>query len=109
VISGFRFAVGPMLGIRLVVEAAVCERTTEALVEEQKQQRDLDAFGRQAVGLAPAITLEESVTFELAEILTELVQSVVFGKKLERRDHGFMNLFDDPTADGSAMMPENLK
>ena len=71
-IGGLEFAVGPMLGIRLVVEAAVCERTAESLVEEQKQENDLNAFGGQAVGIASAITFKESVTFELAEIVTEL-------------------------------------
>ena len=62
-----------MLGIRLVVEAAVCQRTAEALVEEQEQESDLNAFGRQAVSITSAIAFQESVTFELAEIVTELV------------------------------------
>ena len=68
--------------IWLVVEAAVSHGTAETLVEEQKQESDLNAFGRQAVGIAPAITLEKSVAFELAEIVVELVQSVGLGGKL---------------------------
>lgn len=108
-IGGFESAVGPMLGIRLVVEAAVCERTAEALVEEQKQESDLNAFGRQAVGVASAITFKDSMSFEFAEIVTELVQPVGFGRKLERRDDGLVNLFDGPAADGSAIMQENLQ
>ncbi len=69
-----------MLGIGLVVEAAVCQGTAKALVKEQKQESDLNAFGRQAVGIASAIAFEESVTFELAEIVAELVQSVGLGE-----------------------------
>jgi hypothetical protein len=49
VVSGFEFAVGPVSGIRLVMEAAVCQRATEALVEEEKQESDLDTFGGEAV------------------------------------------------------------
>jgi len=48
------------------MKAAVGERTTEALVEEQEQQRDVNAFGCQAVGIASAITLEQTVPFEFA-------------------------------------------
>jgi hypothetical protein len=49
VIGGFESAVEPMLGIGLVVEAAICEWAAEALVEEQKQESDRNAFGGQAV------------------------------------------------------------
>ena len=48
VVSGFEFAVWPVSGIRLVMEAAVGQRATEALVEEEKQESDLDAFGGEA-------------------------------------------------------------
>ncbi|HMF74757.1 MAG TPA: hypothetical protein VK604_03755 [Bryobacteraceae bacterium] len=49
VISGFQFAVWPMSGIGL--EVAVGQLPAEALVEEQEQQRNLDAFSRPAVVL----------------------------------------------------------
>jgi hypothetical protein len=56
------------------MEAAVGEWAKEALVEEQEQKRDVDAFGSEAVGIASAIALEKSVTLQLAEIVPELVQ-----------------------------------
>ena len=44
VVSGFQSTVGPICGIGLVMEATVRQRTTEAFVEEQEQECDLDAF-----------------------------------------------------------------
>ena len=40
------------------MEAAVGERPAEALVEEQEQERDVDAFGSEAVTVAAAIALQ---------------------------------------------------
>jgi hypothetical protein len=45
-------AIGPVLSVGLVVEAAVGEGTAEALMKEQEQESDLDAFCREAVGIA---------------------------------------------------------
>ena len=44
VIGSFEFALGLMSGIWTVVETAVSKGATQALVEEQEQQSDLDAF-----------------------------------------------------------------
>ena len=43
-VSGFEFAVGAVRWVGLVVETAVGQRSTEAFVKEQKEQRDLDTF-----------------------------------------------------------------
>jgi hypothetical protein len=45
VISGFEFAVGLFGRIRFVMESAVGEGTAEALVEEQEQEGEVNAFG----------------------------------------------------------------
>ena len=66
VICGFQFTVRLVTGDRAVVEAAVGERTTEPFVEEEKEQRDLDAFWGEAVGVAGSIALQQAVTFEFA-------------------------------------------
>ena len=42
----------------------------------QEQERNVNAFDSQAIDIASAIALEMSVTFQLAEILTESVKSV---------------------------------
>jgi hypothetical protein len=70
VVSGFELAVRPVGKIRLVMEEAVGQGATEALVEEQKQESDLDAFGGEAIGIAFPIALEQSMALELTEIVT---------------------------------------
>ena len=52
VIGGFEPAVGTVVRVWLVMEAAVGERPAEALVEEHEEQGHLDAFLREAVGVA---------------------------------------------------------
>jgi len=59
-----------------VVEAAVGQGTAEALVEEQKQERHLKAFGGQPVGIAGAIALEQVVPLRFAQVIAELALSV---------------------------------
>ena len=81
------------LRVRFVVEAAVGQRAAESLVKEQKQQRDLHAFGGETVGVAAAIAFQQAVAFELAQVVAELVQPVLFGGELERGEDGFMDLF----------------
>ena len=58
VVGAFEAAVWPMLGVRPVVKAAVGERTAQALVEEQQEQCDLNAFSAEEVGVARAVTLD---------------------------------------------------
>ena len=67
-----------------MVEAAVGERAAEALVEEQEQQRDLEAFGSEAVGVAAAVAFEQAMTFQFAKVVAELIQTVGFGAKVRR-------------------------
>ena len=78
--------IGPM------VETAVGEGATEALVEEQKQECDLHAFVCEPVGITAAIALEKSVTFELAQVVAELIETVSVGRKLKRGENGLVNL-----------------
>ena len=44
VIGSFEFARGLIRGVRTVMETAVSKRSAQALVEEQEQQSNLDAF-----------------------------------------------------------------
>ncbi len=62
-ISGFEFAVGAVRRVGLVVETAVGQRPAEALVEEQEQERELDALGGELVGIAGAMASQEPVAF----------------------------------------------
>ena len=44
VMSGFELAARSVRRVRFVVEAAVGERTAEALVKEREEKRDVNAF-----------------------------------------------------------------
>ncbi|HET6239352.1 MAG TPA: hypothetical protein VFE41_31025, partial [Acetobacteraceae bacterium] len=63
VICGFQFTVRLVTGDRAVVEAAVGERTAEPFVEEEKEQRNLDAFWGEAVSVAGSIPLQQAMAF----------------------------------------------
>ena len=58
VVGEFEAAVWPVLRIRPVVKAAIGERSTQVLVEEQQEQCDLSAFLGKAVGVAGAVALD---------------------------------------------------
>jgi len=109
VVCGFEFAIGPMRGIGFVMKAAVGQRTAETFVKKQEQESDLEAFSREAVGVTAAVALEQPVTFEFAQIITELVQPVCFVGKSERGEDGSVNLFGRPAPDSIAAMQQNLQ
>ena len=109
VVGSFEFAGRLVLGIGLVMEAAVGEGATEALVEEQEQERDLHAFVREPVSITAAVSLEKGMTFQLAEVVAELIQAVGFGGKLERGEYGLVDLLGSPATDGIASMEKDLQ
>jgi hypothetical protein len=57
VAGGFELAVWSTRRVGFVMEAAVGEWTAEALVEEQEQECNVDAFCGQAVGVMAATAL----------------------------------------------------
>jgi hypothetical protein len=59
-------AIGSALSVGLVVQAAVGEGTAQALMKEEEQESNLDAFFREAVGIAWSVPLQEAVSLELA-------------------------------------------
>jgi hypothetical protein len=42
-------------------------------VEEQEEERDLNAFGGETIGVAGAVALQQPVAFELAQVVAELI------------------------------------
>jgi len=91
------------------MEAAVGQRAAESLVKEQKQQRDMHAFGGETVGVATAIAFQQAVPFELAQIVAELVQPVALCRELKGSEDGFMSLFGCRAADGVAAMQQDFQ
>ena len=78
-VGELEFAVRPVAGIGLVMEATVGQRAAELLVEEEEQECDLHAFGGEPVSVAGTITFEQAVTFEFAQIVAELIETVSLG------------------------------
>ena len=109
VVSGFQFAIGAMCRIGFVVKLAVGQRATEAFVEEQEQERHLNAFCCEAVSVTVLLAIQQAMAFEFAEIVAELVQPVRLRRELEGGEDGGVNLFGSPTADGVAPVQENLQ
>jgi hypothetical protein len=50
-----------VLGVGTVVEAAIGERAAEPFVKEQEEERDLNAFGGETIGVAGAVALQQPV------------------------------------------------
>ncbi len=109
VISGFQFAGRLMTGDGAVVETAVCERTAEFFVEEEEQQRNLDAFWGEAVGVAGSIPLQQAVAFEFAQVVAQLVDGVACVGELEGAEDSLMDLLGGPAADVAAAVQEDLE
>jgi hypothetical protein len=80
--------------------SAVGERTAEALVKEQEQECDVNTFDGQAIGVAAAVTFEQSVAFEFPQIVAELIESVCFRGELEGGHDCFVDLSGGPAAHG---------
>src|SRR6516165_593577 len=101
-------AIGSPLSVGLVVEAAVGEGTAQALVKEEEQESDLDAFCREAVGIAWSVPLQQAVSLELAQIVAQLVQAIALLREPEGGEHGLMDLLSRPAADVRAAVQEDL-
>ena len=109
VVGGFESAGRLMSGVGAVMEAAVGEGAAEPLVEEQEQQRHLDPFCCEPVGVAGAIALQQPMTFELAQVVAELVQAVGTVGKVKADENGVVDLFSGPAAEMTSAVQEDFK
>jgi len=62
VVGGLKLAVWLVVFVGLVVEAAVGQRTTDLLMEEKEEERDLDALFGGGLRVTPAIALESPMS-----------------------------------------------
>jgi hypothetical protein len=92
-----------------MVEAAVGEGAAQPLMEEQKQQRHLNALQGEAVGVTVAVALEQAVALELAQIVAELVEAVGLIGEVEGGQDGLVDFLRGPTAELSAAMQQDLE
>jgi hypothetical protein len=54
------------------VEEAVSQRAADALMERDKEQGRAGALIGQTIGVASAVTFEQAVGFQLAQVIAEL-------------------------------------
>ena len=109
VIGGFDLAGRLVLGVGAVVEAAVGEGATEAFVEEEEEQRNLNPLGGETVGVAGAVALKQSMALELAQVVAELVEAVGAVGEVEGGENGLVDLLGGPAADMAAAMQEDFE
>ena len=64
-VRGFEFAVWALCRVGSMVEATVRQGATEALVKEEEQECDVNAFCGEPISVTGAIALEQAMTFEL--------------------------------------------
>ncbi len=103
-VGGLKAAVGSVLGIGLMVKAAVGKGSTQPLVKEEEQESNLDALCCEAIGVAGPIPLQQVVALELAQIVAQLVEPVVLLGEVEARQYGLVDLLGRPAANVGAPM-----
>src|SRR2546421_6208463 len=108
-VGGFELAGRLVMDVRAVVEAAVGERAAEPFVKEQEEQGDLNPFWAETVGVAGSVTLQQPVGFELAQVVTELVQPVGAVGEVEGGEDGVVDLLGGPAADLTTAVQEDLE
>ena len=106
VVCGFELALWAVFWVWLVVEAAVGEWSAQTFVEKWKQQRDLDTFWGETVGVAGSVTLDQSVSLELAQIIAELIEAVRLFGEMEGGEDGLVDTWrSSRRGDGSTTGP----
>jgi len=92
-----------------MVEAAIGEGTAEALVEEQEQEGNQNAFGGESVRVAGAHRVAAKHAPWVAEVVAKLVEGVGSWGELKGGENGLMDLFGGPAAEGRIGMQEILQ
>jgi len=108
-VGGFELAGRLVMGVGAVVKAAVGKRAAKSFVEEQKEQGNLNSFWGETVGVAGAVTLQQAVAFELAQVVAELVEAVGGVGEVEGGEDGAVDLLGGPAADVTAAMQEHFE
>ena len=72
-----------------MVEAAIGERAAQAFVEEQEEERNLNPFGGETIGVAGAVALQQPMAFELAQVVDIRSSAVRFATDSPVERDGF--------------------
>jgi hypothetical protein len=69
----------------------------------------LNTFGGETVSVTGTVTLDQSVAFEFAQVVAQLVQAVSSLGEMEGGVDGLVDLLGGPTAHVGAAVQENLE
>src|ERR1700704_2808410 len=100
---------GVVSRVGLMMEAAVFQGTAQSFVEEQKQQRDLEAFAGEAIGVAFAVAVQQCVALDLAEGVAKLIKAVRFLRDREGCEDSLVNLLGGQAAEVAAPMQQHFQ
>src|SRR6516225_3059209 len=93
----FRWLRGSVFGPLL--KERVCERTANALMKQDEERTDANAFVCEAVRVGPTHSFQEPVRLELAQIIPKLSHGILFGVEAERRENGLVDRRRPPARD----------
>src|SRR6266568_9460649 len=82
--------------------------TAETLVKKDQEDGDFHPLVGQAIGVTPAVTLEQAVGTHLAQVVAELVQSIAGRSQGVGGEDGLVNLGGTPAGQPSAAVEQNL-
>ena len=107
-IGGFDFGQGSGgLGC-VALEEAVGERTTDALVEEDEEQGRAGPLMDETICVAPTVALQQAMSFQLAQVVSQLGKRVAFGAECEAGKNRLMDIAGTPAQDSGAAMQQHL-
>ena len=85
------------------------ERSTNAFMEQHEHEGGLASLFSQPVGVVLSVALDQAVSFQFTEIITELSQLVLIRGEIKRGEDGLVNLRRAPSADMGTGVEQDLE
>jgi hypothetical protein len=107
VVGSFDLAGGLLGLVRRVMEQRVCQRSADALVEEDKHECGFDPIVGETVAVAPSDAFEQAMGFPLAKVIAELGEGVGAGGQAESGEDGLLDVGGPPAVElgATALVP----
>ncbi len=106
--GGFELGVGKLSAVGSAAEERMSQGTAETLVKKDQEDGDFHPLVGQAIGVTPAVTLEQAVGTHLAQVVAELVQAIAGRSQGIGGEDGLVNLGSTPAGQSSAAVQQNL-
>ena len=109
VVSGFEPIVEAEGRAGTMVEQAVGERAANALVKEDEEKGHASSFVGQAIGVAIRVAFEESVGFQLAQVVAELAEAIGVGGQAKGLEDGGVQIGGAPAGYRRGLVQEQFQ